>query len=248
MIAFQETTNSGFGDRLRGVAYLLHLAARFAEHEILYNDDHAVRNAEWRWSNFPARMTELVRIEGASFAYHPLPLPPAEHSVVYDSLVDRGRETRPGFPHMRRLRPRDDAVAERVRELGIDRSCLGFHVRRTDNMETRAHHYEGEVERRSLRTIGCLARRHRTRRLFLAADNERSLIRWSRIFGAAGYDVRTNRPAYDEERLRQTSMHDMLVDFFALAACRRIARAVPSEFSRFAAWAGGRRLGYGQLV
>lgn len=248
MIAFQETTDTGFGDRLRGIAWLLHLATRFSEHEILYNDDHAVRNADSRWSSFPARMTDLIRIEGVSFAYHPLPLPPAAHSVVYDSLVDHDRETRLGFPHMRRLRPRDDAVAERVRELGVDRSCLGFHVRHTDNMGTQSHHCEGHVERRSLHSIGCLARRHRTRRLFLAADNERSLRRWSRIFEVTGHDVRTNSPSYDEGRLRQTSTHDMLVDFFALAACRRIARAVPSEFSRFAAWAGGRRLRYEELV
>ena len=40
----------------------------------------------------------------------------------------------------------------------------------------------------------------------------------------------------------------MLVDFFCLSSCKRIVRGSPSEFSRFAAWGTGHRLGYTDLT
>jgi len=248
MICFQETTDTGFGDRLRGVAHVLHLAKKRGETEILYNDDETVRDLGYRKQAFPGRMTDLIRIDGLSFEYHPLPLPPGGDLVVYDSVRDRKKDNRPGFPLMKRLRPRDEAVAARVRQIGVDRSWLGFHIRRTDNQELSARHFDDELERRALKNLRCFALRYRTRKVFVAADNAHSLRRWSRIFRAVGYEVRTNSPDYDTGQLRQTGSFDMMVDFFALAACRRVVRAVPSEFSRFAAWAGGHRMKYSRLV
>lgn len=248
MICFQETTDTGFGDRLRGMAHLLHLADQAGETEILYNDDVSDRPLEDRQRAFPARMTDLIRIEGLSFEYHPLPLPEAAVRVVYDSVIDRKKDSRPGFRHMRRLGPRDDAVAARVHELGIDRSWLGFHIRRTDNLELSAKHFDAQLERRALKNIRCFSLRYRTRKVFVAADNARSLRHWTRMLRTFGYEVRSNSPEFDTSRLRQTGMGDMLVDFFALAACRRVTRAVPSEFSRFAAWVGGTRIKYSSLT
>lgn len=248
MICFQETTDTGFGDRLRGVAYLLHLAQRSGEAEVLYNDDETVRDLAYREQAFPGRMTDLIRVDGLSFEYHALPFPDEGVHVVYDSVQDRKKDNRPGFPLMKQLRPRDDAVAERVRRIGIDRSWLGFHIRRTDNQELSARHFDDELERRALKNMRCFSLRYRTKRVFVAADNARSLKRWSRIFRVAGYEVRSNSPDYDTGQLRQTGNFDMMVDFFALAACRRVVRAVPSEFSRFAAWAGGHRMKYSRLV
>lgn len=246
MICFQETTNGGFGDRLRGVAYLLHLARRHRERTILYNDDVSLRSEAFRRRCFPWRMTDLVRVEGRSFAYHPLPLPPAKHHVVYDSLPVRPDDERPGFRAMRRLRPRDDEVLRRVAALGVDRRCIGFHARETDNVAYHASLFEDrtELEARALANLAHAARRRRTRRVLLVADNADTLARWSARLARAGYELRTTDPDYDASRMRQTSAFDMLVDFFALAACRRVVRLTPSEFSRFAAWIGGRRLDY----
>lgn len=248
MLCFQETTDTGFGDRLRGIAYLLHLAQERGETEVFYNDDATVRDLEYRKQAFPGRMTDLIRVEGLCFKYHPLPLPEEGRRVVYDSVQDRKKDNRPGFRLMRSLRPRDDAVSEQVGRIGVDRSWLGFHIRRTDNQQLSARHFDDEMERRALKNIRCLSLRYRTKKVFIAADNERSLRRWSRILRAVGYEVRSNSPRYDVERLRQTGSFDMMVDFFALAACGRIARAVPSEFSRFAAWVGGHRMKYSRLV
>jgi hypothetical protein len=248
MICFQETSDTGFGDRLRGIAYLLHLAHAQGEREILYNDEVTVREQAVRDAAFPARMTDLIRLEGLSFEFHPLPFPAGAQVVVHDSVIDRKKQNRPGFPYMHLLRPRDEAVAERVRNLGVNRRWLGFHVRRTDNLELSKRHFDDLLERRALKNLGCFALRYRTRRIFLAADNGRSLARWTRILETAGYEVRTNSPYYDTSRLRQTGTFDMMVDFFALAACRRVVRAVPSEFSRFAAWAGGTRIKYSRLT
>ena len=247
MICFQETTDTGFGDRLRGIAFLLHLAHVHGETEILYNDDETVRDLETRNRAFPGRLTDLIRIEGLSFAYHAQPLPDAEVSVVYDSQVDRKKDNRPGFRHFHRLRPRDDAVARRVEEIGVDRSRLGFQVRRTDNLELSVKHFALEWERRALKNLRCCSIRQRTSKVFLAADNGRSIRRWRRILRQAGYDVLTSDVVHDPDSFRQTGNFDMMVDFFCLARCRSVVRAVPSEFSRFAAWVGGRRMKYSQL-
>jgi len=247
MICFQETTDSGFGDRLRGIAYLLHLSHVHGEAEILYNDEDTVRDLEKRNREFPGRLTDLIRLDGLSFEYHPLPLPDAEVSVVYDSQIDRKKENRRGFRHFRRLRPRDDAVASRVEEVGVDRSRIGFQVRRTDNVGLSRKHFALDWERRALKNLRCASLREHTRKVFLAADNGRSIRRWRRILERAGYDVLTSDVVHDPDSFRQTGNFDMMVDFFCLARCRRIVRAVPSEFSRFAAWVGGRRMKYSQL-
>lgn len=250
MICFQETTNTGFGDRLRGVAYLLHLATLHGQRELLYNDDVAVRTPEFRDRCFPARMTDLVRIEGLSFEYHPLPLPSAEHHVTYDSLKVREDHERPGFKAMRRLRPRDDAVAERVAALGVDRSYIGLHARETDNIHNQSQHFEDQdaLVQRTVENVRKVTGWRGQRKIFLAADNADSLRKWTGVFTDEGYTILTNAADYDSSSLRQTSLFDMLVDFFALAACRRVVRLAPSEFSRFAAWVGGHHMKCHHLV
>lgn len=248
MICFQETTDTGFGDRLRGILYLLKLCEERGEREVLYNDDETVRDPAYRASAFPGRMTDLIRIEGLSFEYHPLPFPEGHEVVVYDSIKDRKHDTRPAWREITRLRPRDEGVAARVAEIGIDRSWLGLHMRRTDMVEHDSRKYDAGLDRRALKNLRCMALRHRTRKVFLASDNGRSLKRWRRILAGQGYEVRTSDPQYDPSQLRQTGANAMLVDFFSLMACRRIVRGTPSEFSRFAAWGTGRRLGYSDLV
>ena len=84
--------------------------------------------------------------------------------------------------------------------------------------------------------------------VFLASDNGRSLRQWRRILAGQGYEVRTSSPQYDPSKLRQTGANAMLVDFFCLSSCKRIVRGSPSEFSRFAAWGTGHRLGYTDLT
>ena len=192
-------------------------------------------------------MTDLIRIEGFSFKYHPLPLPKARLNLVHHSIVEHGRLIRPGFKHMHRLRPRDPAVSDRIQQMSINHSCIGFHVRHTDNQEDQRRFLGKNMERHALRNLREVSRRCRTKYLFLAADNARSLQHWMAVLDEAGYEVKSNHPEFDDSKLRQTGSSDMLVDFFALAACRRVVRVTPSEFSRFAAWVGGRRLRYSQL-
>jgi hypothetical protein len=247
VICFKEETDTGFGDRLRGLTYLLHLAHRTGETRILYNDDETCRVKEDRWAAFPARMTDLIRIEGLDFDYHPLPLPRGEVNVVYDSIRYFKRDSRPGFPHVGRLRPRDDAVLERVREIGVDRTSLGFHVRKTDNQALSRRYFEDRPAKKAMRHLAWCSFRYRTKRVFLSADNATSLVQWTGVLRDAGYEVASSEPGYHEDRLRQTGTFEMLVDFFGLASSRRVIRLVPSEFSRFAAWMTGRRLRYDDL-
>jgi len=248
VICFKEETDTGFGDRLRGLAYLLHLAERYDETRILYNDDETCRSKEDRWAAFPARMTDLIRIEGLDFQYHALPLPQGAVNVVYDSIKYLKHDSRPGFKQIKRLRPRDDAVLERVREIGVDRTFLGLHVRKTDNQELSRKYFQDRPARKAMRGLRWCSFRYRTKRVFLSADNALSLSQWTRVLQDAGYEVTSSEPGYDENQLRQTGTFEMLVDFFCLASCRRIVRLVPSEFSRFAAWMTGRRLRYDKLM
>jgi len=251
MICFQETAEGGFGDRLRGIACLLHFADKWGEHEVFYNDDSYQITPGKRFSHFPARMPDLIRIEGLSFRYHKLPMPQAGHTIVYDSTTLKKLQIRRGFRHMSRLRPRDEAVTERVRALGLNQDWIGLHIRCTDNINERNRIRNGDYDvgrkRLALKRIKKLARRYPARKVYIAADNYRALRYWSLLLRNAGFTVQSNTSEFDQGKLRQTSNFDMLVDFFALAACGRIVRVMPSEFSRFAAWIGGRPLRYQQL-
>lgn len=229
----------------------MHLADKWGEHEVLYNDDGYEKTSFERFNQFPARLTDLLRIEGLSFNYHTLPLPKADHNIVYDSAGLHKHQIRPGFKHMSRLRPRDEAVSDRVRVLGLDQSWLGFHIRSTDNIRGDNVKINGDYDlrrkRSALKRIKMLARRYPARKVFIAADNYPAIRYWSLALRNARFEVLSNASGFDDNKIRQTSNFDMMVDFFALAACGRIVRAMPSEFSRFAAWTGGRRLRYRQL-
>jgi hypothetical protein len=99
-----------------------------------------------------------------------------------------------------------------------------------------------------LQKVRRISEQYQSNRLFIAADNHRSYTHWYALLHAQGYEVMGNNSEYDKESLRQTGNFDMMVDFFGLAACQRIIRVSPSEFSRFAAWVGGQQMGYRQLT
>jgi len=247
MICFQEVARSGFGDRLRGIAHLIEAAARRGETEVLYNDDGAVNDQAYRWSAFPGRMTDMIRIEGLTWRYHALPLPPSAQHVVYDSASAHVGRSHPAARQFHRIGPADPAVTARVDALDLDRSWVALHVRQTDNVALNEVFFDEDYESRALENLRTCAPRFRRRRVFLASDNAVSLADWRERLEAEGFEVRTSDPVFDTEKLRQTGLDDMLVDFFALSRCRRVVRTVPSEFSRFAAWVGGRRLRYRDL-
>jgi hypothetical protein len=256
LICFQEITGTGFGDRLRGIAFMLHTAEKIGATEVLYNDDEAADYPGYRKAAFPSRMTDLIRIKGLSFRYHPLPLPENGYSIVYNSMTDWKEPSRLGrllrfhygFQHMHRLRPLDEAVTERVSDIGVDRGWLGFHIRRTDNEDAQKRYFNEKSEYRVLQKVRRISEQYQSNRLFIAADNHRSYTHWYALLHAQGYEVMGNNSEYDQESLRQTGNFDMMVDFFGLAACQRIIRLSPSEFSRFAAWVGGQQMGYRQLT
>jgi hypothetical protein len=121
-------------------------------------------------------------------------------------------------------------------------------VRIPADPETHKQYFNEKSEYRALQNVRRLSEQYQSNRLFIAADNHRSYLHWHALLHAQGYEVKGNNPEYDQASLRQTGHFDMMVDFFGLAACRRINRVSPSEFSRFAAWVGGQRMGYRQLT
>ena len=127
--------------------------------------------------------------------------------------------------------------------------CVGVHIRTTDSIHTnRAGHAPKDVIGRMLKAINNLSTLNGCSHAYLACDSLEARNTWCDII-TANTDLRVihNSASYDSDRLRQTNSDDMIIDVFALSKCGFLLRSVPSEFSRFAALAGGLKIKYNQL-
>ncbi len=227
-ISFNETGMSGFGDRLRGISLALFLA-RFHRTNLIYYH-------ETSGSQFPYRMLDLIAIEGMNFIPHSPPFPPRTlvvwHRCGYGSSLKSL-----GFRHLWRIRPKDQAVTDRLEQLGISEDHIGLHIRGTDAIKRKR--YPDGVEAQKILLIEKLRQVRETypgKIIFLAADSRKGIEEWSGILSKMGMQHTWNSSvSWDEEALRQSSADAMLIDFFGLSRCLKIIRLVPSEFSRFAA-------------
>ncbi len=247
-IALHETGRSGFGDRLRGMALAIFLAKYHRTDKIYYNDYEKVADQKSQSFHFPHKMVDLLAVDGIDFIDQELPFP--DKTLLVNHYSGSGTHLkRFGLKGMKLLRPRNSAVSDRVRDIGVDDSFLGVHIRATDAEESSRYSKGADfIGNVLVDNIEKCNKKYKTKKIFVVADNLNSLEVWSERLENIGYQVFTNASAvFDSTQLRHTGADDMLVDFFSLAASRKIIRLVPSEFSRFASWVGGYRLGYRDL-
>jgi hypothetical protein len=208
---------------MRGIAYLLFLARKHGATRVLYHDATSI-DTVMRNKMFPTRMTDIIALDGIAFEEHPLPFPAGVRTYVHVSEAGNPLK-RLGFKDMGRVRPKNEAVVARVAELAAFRPYLAFHVRGAGMTRSRLPQEEAILG--SLERLGAGADAHQTRRIYL--------------------EVIDSRVRFDPANWRQTSDVDMMIDFFAMAGAAQVIRLIPSEFSRFAAWVGGKRLRYLEL-
>ncbi len=226
-ISFNETGNSGFGDRLRGISLAIFLARFHRTNRIFYHEAPS--------SHFPYRMVDLIQIEGIELIPHSAPFPPrtliVQHRCGYGSSLKSM-----GFRHLWRLKPKNPAFIDRIESLGIGANHIGLHIRGTDALHKRFPGGEELQDRLLSAKLEQVRHKYPNQKIFLASDSRQGVRKWQEIATNMGFTVDFNDSAeWNETAHRQSSEADMLVDFFSLSRCSKIIRLVPSEFSRFAA-------------
>lgn len=248
-VSITEIGETGFGDRLRGIGIGLFLA-RIHRVSVLYYDEQT-QTVEVGASKrqFPFDMCELIRLNGVELREG---APPASERTL--SLLHNCEKISKlnlfGFNNFWRVEPRNSDIIRRLDQVGVDRSCIGFHVRGTDALDS-FRFFKGEafVEQRAIENLKTMSKSCDTKKLFLASDSRATHESWFRKLTDLGYDVKANSSVdWKPGELRETGAEDMLVDFFGLARCCKVVRLVPSEFSRYAAWKAGQKLRYLDLV
>ncbi len=232
-ISLNESGTSGFGDRLRGISLALFLAAYHRTNKIYYHENPSV--------HFPYRMIDLICIDGLELIPHSPPFPP--RTLVVNHRCSYGSSLKSfGFRQLWRLGPKDQAISERIGNLGIGDNHIGVHVRGTDALNKRYRNGVDAQDRLLIDKLSEVRTKHPDKRIYLASDSKIGMEKWHKIATDMGLVVEYNNHAeWDESAHRQSSAAGMLVDFFALSKCHRIVRLVPSEFSRFAAGIKNRR-------
>ena len=141
----------------------------------------------------------------------------------------------------------------RIDSLQVDEKCVGLHVRRTDKISKNPDHWQVHeqrvffLERKSRRAISSVLSEHKTRKIFLACDNEQSKLYWTRQLAKKKYTVIANNALFDSSKFRQTSGEDFIVDLFALAQCGVIVMTLSSGVAEAAARINGKtKLVYAQ--
>jgi hypothetical protein len=125
-------------------------------------------------------------------------------------------------------------IKSRIDSLQVDENCIGFHVRRTDKVNKNPDSWEihenkkSLLERKSRYAISWVLREHKTRKIFLACDNEQSKLYWTRYLVQKKCTVIANNSFFDSNKFRQTSGEDFIIDLFALARCGVIIQTIPS--------------------
>lgn len=248
-VSIIETGNTGFGDRLRGVSLALLLASRHRVKKIYYDDHSQVCDMVTRQQAFPFSMCDLIQLEGLELKQGK-PAPPEKSLQVIHNSTDNSKLNLLGFRYFHRVKPANDLVGRTLDRIGVDKSCVGLHVRGTDALET-FRYLEGAeaVEKRALDNLKTITSFCKTKSVFVASDSRDSHSEWIAKLREYGYDVKANTNVdWKVNELRQTGSDAMLIDFFGLARCAKVVRLVPSEFSRYAAWKAGQKLRYMDLV
>lgn len=248
-VSITEIGETGFGDRLRGIAIGLFLV-RIHRVSVLYYDDQVqVRDLESKKKQFPFAMCELIRLNGVELREGSAPSGERTLKLCHDSK-EISKLNVFGFKNFWRVEPSSSNISLHLDQIGVDQSCIGFHVRGTDALDS-FRFYKGEtfVEERAIENLKEVSKSVESQKLFLASDSRATHEKWFRRLTELGYEVISNSNIeWKSGELRETGADDMLVDFFGLARCCRVVRLVPSEFSRYAAWKAGQNLRYLDLI
>ncbi len=243
-INFIECGSSGFGDRMRGIAYALFLARKHRTSKIYYSQTVDLPE-KIHESSFPFNMTDLISIRGMEFL--PFSVPIELRTATYIHYSEAGNPLkRYGFSDMWRIEPRQPTVVSRLTDISSMGPYLALHIRKTD-AEYRSDKFNTS-DKATVERLKEESKRTGTKRVYVAADNAESFAIWSERLVNDGFDIIENRAAFDAAMNRHTDSEDTMVDFFALAHSEALVRCVPSEFSRFAAWVGRKRLRYNDLA
>jgi len=242
-IHFNELGTTGFGDRLRGIAFLTFLASIYRTQKICYHEESS--NA------FPWKLSDIISIDGLEFitdrqAQRLPKLLEVNHNCSKGTTIKRF-----GYKHMKRLRPRSIDVHQKLDSLMLGRNYIGIHVRTTDSTHLCEDPEKGKgiSSDTTLQLIQSAQQKHGYSHVYLACDSLEAREAWVSLLSKyTDLKLRWNSSAhYDSSTLRQTGAEDMLIDFFALSRCAYLIRSVPSEFSRFAGLVGGLKMQYNQL-
>lgn len=241
VIQFKEVGTTGFGDRLRGISLLMFLS-RFYKVDCFYYEEKSS-------DAFPWSITDLIEIEGIHFIQGEDRINGSyflkvKHNSAKGTIIKKF-----GYEGIKKIRPKSLVVKTKVEEMPLGAHCIGVHIRTTDSIHTnRPGHAPKDATKRILKAIKSLSTLNGCSHVYLACDSLEARNTWSDII-MTNTDLRVihNSASYDSDRLRQTNSDDMITDFFALSKCGFLLRSVPSEFSRFAALAGGLKMKYNQL-
>ena len=227
---------------MRGIAYALFLARKHKTSKIYYSQAAAQLGEEGK-SGFPFDMTDLISIRGMDFV--PFAIPVELNCATYIHYSEAGNPLkRYGFRDMWRIEPKQPAVVSRLENITKGGPYLALHVRKTD---AEFRYQESNSDQAIVSFFKQESQKTGISRVYVAADNAESLAEWSQKLAKEGFSIIENRAAFDPTALRQTGSYDTMVDFFALAHSEALVRPVPTEFSRFAAWVGRKRLSYNDL-
>jgi hypothetical protein len=241
VIHFKEAGTTGFGDRLRGISLLLFLSKFYKIDCFCYEE---VSSDAFPWS-----ITDLIEIDGIRFIQSE---DSRSHSCFLKVIHNSAKGTiikRLGYEGMKRLRPKSTVVKAKIDSMPLGAHCIGVHIRTTDSVHAN-HSSSGakDTTERMITAINNLSTLNGYSHAYLACDSLEARDTWSDIIAAnSNLQIIHNSASFDRYQLRQTSSEDMITDFFALSRCGFMLRSVPSEFSRFAALAGGLKMKYNQL-
>jgi hypothetical protein len=243
----------GFCDRLRQVSFCATIADLREDGTLFFSEVPS------KW--FQSRIADILEIQGFEIKTWDESLGAAEYSL--NSLnsspcLKNVKQLKPPYMEMsdesflalwlsmyKRFSPRKD-IGKKIECIGADRECIGLHIRFTDKLRENPSPWEihpselEQIEKRTTYAIQSALKKSRLKRVYLATDCSKARLAWRNKLESWGVTVLLNPYAvYDENKFRQTSGEDFLIDLFSLARCKQIVGSIDSGVPWTAAKIGG---------
>jgi|GEM_PF-4348286 len=233
---------TGFGDRLVGICLALQTAQIHDIERIYYWDDV---DEDWRKSHFPESIGSMIDLDNVEFVHSAVDsIPKSDINILNYAYDEKHRPQWKSNPNLDKITCSLPILSHiRLKNKEIEKKAEDFakkwpaiHVRSTDAwvLANRVNNVD-EDQRRDL--IVSEIAKAKIKRILFSADSDQP--KYMQDFHKKGIKVKKTNEKFDDSNLRQTSMEQMLFDWWVLRSSEKIYTNLWSGFGATAAAAAG---------
>jgi len=233
---------TGFGDRLTGICLILQLADVYGMERVYYWDDFEENE---RTSHLPWALGKMIDLDNLEFIHTTVDsIPKSDLNILNYAYDDDHRPQWKSNPKianipcrlsiLHRVGLKDKTIEEKANEFA--EKLPAIHIRATDTWILKERSNDLDEDQRRNLIVSDIAKA-KIKKLILVSDSDQP--KYLEDFHMKGIKVKRTNEKFNDSNLRQTSMEQMLFDWWVLKNTEKIYTNIWSGFGATAAAAAG---------